>query len=227
MTMPYGMAVLGTALADEFFQQRHPTLGEVVLQAKRSMVDDTARSTGRRLLDALARSFTPASIDLAAERSEHVLMYHLLGDPLLRLQHPGQVTLKIDERVEAGQTLRVTGQSELDGLCLVELICRRDRLTFDTAPRREFVRTHAALTALSQVYRKANDGRWTWKSVEVRGGRLQTELKVPIDARGPCHVRVFVQGSNGHAIGAEDVNVWRPNITNNRTNVASRRTNVR
>ena len=227
VTMPYGMTVLGTALADEFFHHRTQTLGEVVLHAKRSMVEDEARTTGRRLLDALARSFAPASFDLAAERTEHVLMYHLLGDPLLRLQYPGHVELKIDERVEAGTTLRVTGQSELDGICLVELICRRDRLTFDSAPRREFVRTHAALTALNQVYRKANDGRWTWKSAEVRGGRLQTELQVPSEARGPCHVRVFVQGPNGYAIGAADVNVWRPNIANNRTNVASRRTNVR
>jgi hypothetical protein len=154
-------------------------------------------------------------------------MYHLLGDPLLRLQHPGNVELRTDQRIEAGKTLHVTGQSEVDGICLVELICRRDRLTFDPAPRREFVRTHAALTALSQVYRKANDRRWAWKSVEIREGRLQTKLKVPSEAHGPCHVRVFVQGQNGFAIGASDVNVVRPGHSTNRTNVASRRNHVR
>jgi len=31
---------------------------------------------------------SPPPVDLAGERREHVLMYHLLGDPLLRLNYP-------------------------------------------------------------------------------------------------------------------------------------------
>ena len=42
----------------------------------------------RASLDALARGVSPPPIDLAAERREHVLMYQLLGDPLVRLQYP-------------------------------------------------------------------------------------------------------------------------------------------
>jgi hypothetical protein len=227
VTMPYGMAVLGSALADEFFRQRRATLGEVLLYAKRSMVDDRAKTAGRRLLDAVARSVVPASIDLAAERAEHVMMYNLLGDPLLRLRYPREVDVSVAERVEAGQKLSVAGRSEIDGPCLVELVCRRDRLTFEPSPRREFIRANAALTAQSQVYRKANDRRWAWQSTRVSGGRFQTQLDVPDDARGPCHVRVFVQGENEYAIGAADVSLGGPSRPTPRTNVASRRTSVR
>jgi hypothetical protein len=34
----------------------------------------------------MCRGLSPPPVDLAAERGEHVLMYHLLGDPLLRLR---------------------------------------------------------------------------------------------------------------------------------------------
>jgi hypothetical protein len=154
-------------------------------------------------------------------------MYNLLGDPLLRLQYPRNVQLEVASKLEAGSRVPITGTAEVDGACLVELVCRRDRLTFDPPGRREFVRTSEALSALTPVYRKANDGRWTWESARVEGGRLETELLVPEDAHGPCHVRVFVQGENDYAIGAAEVNVTRSAKSGSRTNVATRRTRLR
>ena len=227
VTMPYGMAVLANAMADELFQQRRQTLGEVLLYAKRSMVDSQSEHAGQRLLDAVAASLAAGTMDLAAERMEHVWMYNLLGDPLLRLQHPQSVTLTVPPRVEAGNTLHILAQSDVDGACLVELACRRDLLTFQPPARREFVPTRAALAAQSRVYHQANDGRWAWVTARVEDGRLETELAVPPDAHGPCHVRIFVQGDDQYAVGAADVTVWCPNQNTNRPNVAARRSTLR
>ena len=44
--------------------------------------DDPLRTS----LDAMAQGLSPPPVDLPAERREHVLMYHLFGDPLLRLR---------------------------------------------------------------------------------------------------------------------------------------------
>jgi len=41
---------------------------------------------------------SPPPVDLAAERREHVLMYQLIGDPLLRLHRPAA------EVAQGGQT---------------------------------------------------------------------------------------------------------------------------
>ena len=42
----------------------------------------------RATLDGMAEVLSPPPVDLAAERREHVLMYQLIGDPLLRLHRP-------------------------------------------------------------------------------------------------------------------------------------------
>ena len=225
--MPYGMGVLGIAMAEQLFQQRRQTLGEVILHAKRSMVGEEGKSSGRRVLDAVAKSISPSTIDLAAERTEHVLMYNLLGDPLLRLSYPKEVALNVAGRVEAGSTMRVSGASEVDGECIVELVCRRDRLTFRPPIRREFDDSPAGLALLNEIYRKANDGRWATETTQVCGGRFQTDIEVPEESRGACHVRVFVQGERDYAIGTADVYVGRPNRSTTRSGAAATRTSKR
>ena len=52
------------------------------LRLARDVADDPLRKS----LDAMCRGLSPPPVDLAAERAEHVLMYQLLGDPLLRLR---------------------------------------------------------------------------------------------------------------------------------------------
>jgi hypothetical protein len=63
-------------------------LGDTLRQAERNTLrplrDDQLRSS----LDSLASGLSPAPVDLASERLEHVQMYHLFGDPLIRLRRP-------------------------------------------------------------------------------------------------------------------------------------------
>jgi hypothetical protein len=63
-------------------------LGDIMRQAQRGTLRESSVESLRGSLDSLAQGLSPPPVDLAAERREHILMYHLLGDPLLRLRIP-------------------------------------------------------------------------------------------------------------------------------------------
>jgi len=208
VTMPYAMTVLAGALMDECFRRRRATLGEALLHAKQSALKEPAGDDRRRaVLDAVASAISPEPELLAKERAEHVLLFNLLGDPLLRLHHPGQIALDVSPAARAGGPIRVVGQCPIDGPGTMELVVRRDRLTFTPPPRREYPGDPAALAEFQAVYQRANEHRLCVVPFEARDGRFDVQLKVPETASGPCHVRVFVQGQDGFATGAANVAV--------------------
>jgi hypothetical protein len=85
VSMPYGNTVLGYELLRASFAERFATLGEMYLAAQQEALREADDDTTRMSFDQLARGLMPAPVDLAAERREHIQMYHLLGDPLLRM----------------------------------------------------------------------------------------------------------------------------------------------
>lgn len=88
VTMPYGNTVIGYELLRSCFQDEPPTLGDMLRIAQRRVLTATANDQLRATLDSMATAFSPPPVDLASERLEHVLMYQLIGDPLLRLHRP-------------------------------------------------------------------------------------------------------------------------------------------
>jgi len=88
VTMPYGNTVLGYELLRACFQTSPKSLGDLVCLAQRRTLEDAGEDSIRASLDVIAAGISPPPVDLLAERIEHVLMYHLLGDPLLRLRVP-------------------------------------------------------------------------------------------------------------------------------------------
>ena len=89
VTMPYGNTVFGCELLRAAMDRRDTTLGEVWLRAERATLAEAPKEDSLRMsLDSLARGVSPPPVELAAERREHVLLYQLLGDPLLRLNYP-------------------------------------------------------------------------------------------------------------------------------------------
>jgi hypothetical protein len=209
VTMPYAMSVLGVGLLKECFHERRKTIGEVLLYAKRNMVFAPRDDERSRQLDALATTLNPDSTDLAEERLEHVDLFNLLGDPLLRLRHPREAVVEAATTAIAGDRLTVRGTSPLDGEALVELIVRRDRLTFRPPGRVEYGESAECVAEFQETYAKANDPRLASSRVDVERGRFETELEVPDTASGECHVRVFVQGRAECAAGSADVTVRR------------------
>ena len=210
VTMPYAMAVLGDGLLDAFFRRNVGTVGEVLLHAKRAMTAEVADNPNRRLLDALAKAISPKPDQLPEERAEHVLLFNLLGDPMLRLRRPRSVAVKVPRYATSGEPLKVSIETDLAGSCVVELACRRDRFTFAPPRRHAFDPSHEAMASLTGVFDKANDGRWTSTTLAISQRAVQTTLAVPSDARGSSHVRVFIQGESRCAVGAAEVYIRPP-----------------
>jgi hypothetical protein len=90
VTMPYGNTVLGYELLRACFDDRPQVFGNVLKLAQCRALKDAPNDALRPSLDGLAQGLSPAPVDLPTERGEHVMMYHLFGDPLLRLRVPAR-----------------------------------------------------------------------------------------------------------------------------------------
>jgi hypothetical protein len=93
VTMPYGNTVLGYELLRACFNDRPDSLGEILRLAQRRTLSEPEQGSLRASIDSLAHGLSTPPVDLPAERREHVLMYQLLGDPLLRLHRPTEPTI--------------------------------------------------------------------------------------------------------------------------------------
>ena len=87
VTMPYGNTVLGCELLRACFRDRPEHLGDTLRLAQRKTLSPSQSDQLRLSLDSMAAGLSPAPVDLTSERREHVLMYHLFGDPLLHLRY--------------------------------------------------------------------------------------------------------------------------------------------
>ena len=93
VTMPYGNTIMGCELLRACFQDRPVALGDVLRLAQQRVLAPVEKGQQnkdqlRATLDGMAEALSPPPVDLVAERREHVLMYQLIGDPLLRLHRP-------------------------------------------------------------------------------------------------------------------------------------------
>ncbi|HEV7221339.1 MAG TPA: C25 family cysteine peptidase [Pirellulales bacterium] len=209
VTMPYAMSVLGVELLKQCFAQRRTTIGEILLHAKRNTMLDPRTDQRSRTLDRLAAMLNPLPGDLAEERAEHLLLFNLLGDPLLELRHPRELEIEAPATVAAGGRLKVRGKSEARGEALIELVVRRDRLTFQPEARSGYRPSPETLAEYQETYRRSNDGRLGSTRAPVEDGRFEAEIDVPATAWGDCYVRVFVQGANDFAAGAVPIEIRR------------------
>lgn len=207
VTMPYAMSLLGLEMLKECFLSRRATIGEVLRYAKRNLVLGERTDERSKQLDSIASLLSPAGSELADERLEHVHLFNLLGDPLLSLVHPLPIEIETANSARPGDRLKVSGTCPLDGTAHLELTLRRDRLKFRPAPRAENDASDAAGENYRRTYEAANDTILTSVQTQVIAGKFAADLQVPDDARGDCHVRVFVQGREKFAAGAVDVHV--------------------
>jgi hypothetical protein len=204
------MSVLGIEMLREYFAGRPTTLGQLMLAAKRQAALRPRTDSTAVLLDTLGGMLNPRKSDLAEERLEHLAMFNLLGDPLLGLRHPQVATIATSAAAMSGEELIVTGTSPIGGTVSVELVVRRDRLTFDPPTRTKY-EPLAKAREFQEVYQRANDTRLAVAQADVVEGRFTARLAIPARASGPCHVRVFVHDAAGNcALGAADVTIERP-----------------
>ena len=151
---------------------------------------------------------------LHSERLEHLLLFNLFGDPLLKLKYPQAVRLEVADKAMAGTHLEIRGNAPVAGRCRIVLVCRRDRMREDPPPRQRFDRSPAAQMAFDSTYRTANDRCWSQREVTVEPGTFLTALKIPPEARGACHVCAFLENGDGHefALGSTDIYIATPKL---------------
>jgi hypothetical protein len=211
VTMPYAMAVLSHGLLEETFRHRTATLGEILLKAKQKMMANEQDDQHRQLLDAIATLISPSAGMLEDERREHLALFNLLGDPLLRIHHPEEIKLQVpEEDLESGESLEVVATSPIAGRGQIELVCRRDRFRIDMAMRDAYDSAPSVLETFQDVYRAANNRRW--QQVEVtwdKPGTQTVKIPIPPGAYGPSHVTVHLSGESQNALGSANVFIRR------------------
>lgn len=207
VTMPYAMAVMGESLMRQVFQQRRATLGEVVLHAKRDLGQQRPANATlqRRTIDLLARTLYPLGHDLALERQEHLALFNLLGDPLLRIPYPGEIDVSAEGAVDAGQQLLVSVNLPHAGRLKLALVCQRGEFPFDPPRRLEYLAEDRWLSEFHQTYEMANRPWWIVKDYAVKSGSQRLDLTIPAGARGSCVLQVLLKGRRGWAVGAKPV----------------------
>lgn len=210
VSMPYGMTVLGTNLLKACFIDRAPTLGELFLAANRRTLTDARDEPEAKMLDTLAEKLNPAGTSAADERAETTQVFNLLGDPLLRIAHPAELPLSGPREILAGKSITLQGTAPFAGRCKLELVVRRDRLTFRAPSRADFDNTPEAEDAYQEVYQRANDPRLATSELDVAAGKFTATIDVPENSSGYCHVRASIDGREQFALGAHDVEIVRP-----------------
>ena len=138
VAMPYGLSIFTLEVTREYFAGNATTLGELVMLAKQRLVSNkNDDSRFRQAIEALGKSFSPKQGLLEAERSEHVDLMHLLGDPLLKVKRPEtlEMTVEIDSDVKK---IAISGEVPFDGTIQLTLSYRRDRFRFRPPRRAKF-----------------------------------------------------------------------------------------
>jgi hypothetical protein len=212
VTMPYAMGVMGTALMDEYFRNRPATLGEAIMSAKRRMMapleeKDALKNLNRLLLDGVASIVSPSREMLEEERREHLYLFNLIGDPMLRLAHPKHVALTAPAEAQPGQKLRIAGHTAVGGQAILELVCRRDCAKHPQPVRERFDPTDRGLAALHDVYEQTLDRCWGRWALELPAGDFATDITIPAESRGPCHFRLLVANNQFHGLGSTNLYV--------------------
>ncbi len=207
VTMPYAMSILGQELMTSFFQDRATTIGQAMRDAKRALALKPRTSEQDQQFDALAKALMPMAADLKAQRDEHLHLFNLLGDPLLRLPQPEAVEVTAPAEVRAGEEFVMTTTSPIAGRATIEFVVRRDRLKTPPADRTTYDITAFGMQNYAEAYAEANDTRLAGETVEISAGRLERRILVPTRIKGDCHVRVYVEGAKAYAMGSADLRV--------------------
>jgi hypothetical protein len=191
VSMPYGNTVFSYEFLRASLGDRPPTLGAAFRLAQQRTLAGGDGDAMRRSIESMALSLSPLlhaggerwrPEDLVTERKEHVAMYQLLGDPLLRWRRPRLLPVKIaPEAAEPGSTISVEGVADFAGDCLIELA------------RREVSNTSVDMDSSKGVVHS--------QSERVTAGPFRVSLALPADARGRLAIRAYLRGEAGSAVG--------------------------
>ena len=210
VTMPYAMSILSHEMLVEFFSGDSQTLGDLILRSKRNMIEprQNERDPTRAAIEGLAGILSPTRDLLAEERLEHVQLFNLLGDPLLKLPKSSSLHLDVPPNASLGHTIQITGSSPLSGKLSIELNYDRAKLPFKPQDRKEFEWTTEFLARLQLEYLSANYKTVAAHSKEIEGGEFTISLAIPAHLKkGKFQVRAFLENQQAFAVGCSDIRI--------------------
>ncbi|MFK7767698.1 MAG: C25 family cysteine peptidase [Mariniblastus sp.] len=208
VTMPYAMSLLSLEMVHEFFNGDVETLGELMLVAKKRMVEGSGNNREyREMIEGMGKTFSPVAGMLKQERLEHVDLIHLIGDPLLRLKRPAKIDVKSAEVAFSGETLSVAGAVPSAGELTVELSYRRDRFRQRPSRRKEYDSSDQSFKLYQETYEQTQKLVCSAKKISVAGGEFKLDLPVPADAIGKCVVRAMLVSDGGFGLGSVPVEI--------------------
>jgi hypothetical protein len=229
VTMPYGLSQLAGELIDEALVVRQgknnatpPTLGRVLVNAKRSIWNDDKSSDEntdvnstrlktkyRTSVEQMARALSPEDHSLVAERREHVRLMNLLGDPLLEIRHPESLPIEGPNEVSAGENCVVQLEIPRSGRMIIELRMHRDQLPSDLVPIGSYDGSESKRGLMQRNYENANNLTLWSQVIDVPPGRFQIEIPIPKNSKGKQVVWARIELSDGWHIGTHRFNVKR------------------
>jgi len=211
--MPYAMSRLSLEMMEEFFEGDAATLGQLVrvsLQRMASAEPPKADADRyHRLIKEMGETLSPFPKLLPLERLEHAKLFHLLGDPLLKLARPQSLEIEVSDKVVAGSRVSVSGVAPSDGELQIELVYERDRFLKRPKRRSAYESSDAALRKYDEVYQQTQRRTVAKISVPVKRGSFEQVIDVPRSASGRCQIRAVVVGPEVFAMGASAVRVTR------------------
>jgi hypothetical protein len=183
VTMPYGNTTAAVGLIDGVFKQKLPRLGDAWLNALTEMHREVSSDTSpaRMMIDALATIVSPAGTNLVDERREHMLLYNLIGDPTLRLNHPYPLALQVPAGHQSGEVIQLEIESPIDG----ELTVSLDR------PLGAVTEGDPNSTTVAAIGSRI-----------IAGSSMSHKIALPAGITGPIVVRALVAGKTAWATAA-------------------------
>jgi len=116
VSSPYSNGVVAKEMLDALYVGDAPTVGEMLTQMKKRILDATPGDAMREQLEKLAAAmYEKDAAKRRLDRADHLLLYNLLGDPCIRIARPAPTKVEAPATVAPGTTLHVTGHADFDG----------------------------------------------------------------------------------------------------------------
>lgn len=199
VSMPYGISIFSTGLMDGYFRNRSPTLGAAFLSGQQRLASKQLPAR-IRWIKWLAKVASPKPELLDAEQAEHLRLFNLFGDPLLRLPLAESAELVAVKTISADAPLSVAITVPFAGKGRLILTKPLDQLPGPAKARKVYPQTEADFRKFSAEYRRVNDRILHERSIEFpKAGTYQLEpaFTIPKSVNGKCQLVLYLENPQG------------------------------
>jgi hypothetical protein len=166
----------------------------------------------RQNLETMAKTFDPFPKQLNDQIADHIAMFHLFGDPLLRLPVVSKIRLNCSSRVKAGEQLHLEGFPdhslfEQNGTVIIELVPSFHRLSMISPLRNEFRIDEKTRRSNNEEYFRSNNRTVLRYDTEMTNGSFSLDLPIPVAIHGKYNIRAFFVSKQESAIGCIEISV--------------------